>query len=90
MELTTKQKAAFGIGAVGKDMVYALSASYVMYYYQDVLGLSATFVGLRLMMTVLPMVVLVAALVLFRRKLTLSDDHAAEISAQLHGKKEGV
>ena len=90
MELTTKQKAAFGIGAVGKDMVYALSASYVMYYYQDVLGLSATFVGLRLMMTVLPMVVLVAALVLFRRKFTLSDDHAAEISVQLHGKKEGV
>ena len=90
MELTTKQKAAFGIGAVGKDMVYALSASYVMYYYQDVLGLSATFVGLRLMMTVLPMVVLVAALVLFRRKFTLSDDHAAEISAQLHGTKEGV
>lgn len=90
MELTTKQKAAFGIGAVGKDMVYALSASYVMYYYKDVLGLSATFVGLRLMMTVLPMVVLVAALVLFRRKFTLSDDHAAEISAQLHGKKEGV
>ena len=36
MELTGKQKAAFGIGAVGKDMVYALSASYVMYYYQDV------------------------------------------------------
>ena len=36
MELTTKQKAAFGIGAVGKDMVYALSASYVMYYYQAV------------------------------------------------------
>ena len=49
MKLTGKQKAAFGIGAVGKDMVYALSASYVMYYYQDVLGLSATFVGLILM-----------------------------------------
>ena len=44
MELTLKQKTAFGIGAVGKDMVYALSASYVMYYYQDVLGLSASFV----------------------------------------------
>ena len=28
MELTLKQKSAFGIGAVGKDMVYALSASY--------------------------------------------------------------
>lgn len=49
MELTLKQKTAFGIGAVGKDMVYALSASYVMYYYQDVLGLSASFVGLLLM-----------------------------------------
>ncbi len=49
MKLTFKQKAAFGIGAVGKDMVYALSASFVMYYYQDVLGLSATFVGLILM-----------------------------------------
>lgn len=49
MKLTFKQKVAFGIGAVGKDMVYALSASYVMYYYQDVLGLSATFVGLILM-----------------------------------------
>ncbi len=49
MELTLKQKAAYGIGAVGKDMVYALSASYAMYFYQDVLGLSATFVGLILM-----------------------------------------
>ena len=49
MDLTLKQKAAFGVGAVGKDMVYALSASYVMYFYQYVLGLSATFVGLILM-----------------------------------------
>ena len=49
MKLTRSQTAAFGIGAVGKDMVYALSASFVMYYYQDILGLSATFVGLILM-----------------------------------------
>jgi melibiose permease len=49
MKFTRKQTAAFGIGAVGKDMVYALSASYVMYFYQDILGLSATFVGLILM-----------------------------------------
>ena len=49
MKLTRSQSAAFGIGAVGKDMVYALSASYVMYFYQDILGLSATFVGLILM-----------------------------------------
>ena len=49
MKLTVKQKAAFGIGAVGKDMVYALSASYIMYYYQDIIGLPASFVGLILM-----------------------------------------
>lgn len=49
MKLTKTQTAAFGVGAVGKDMVYALSASYVMYYYQDILGLSASFVGLILM-----------------------------------------
>ena len=49
MKLTLRQKAAFGIGAVGKDMVYALSANFIMYYYQDVLGLSASFVGLILM-----------------------------------------
>ncbi|MBQ1448140.1 MAG: MFS transporter, partial [Erysipelotrichaceae bacterium] len=30
-------------------MVYALSASYVMYYYQDILGLPASFVGTILM-----------------------------------------
>ncbi|MBQ6450584.1 MAG: MFS transporter [Solobacterium sp.] len=49
MKSSFKQNAAFGIGAIGKDMVYALSASYVMFYYQDVLGLSATFVGTILM-----------------------------------------
>ena len=49
MKLTKSQTVSYGIGAVGKDMVYALSASYVMYYYQDILGLSATFVGLILM-----------------------------------------
>ena len=49
MKLSLGQKAAYGLGAVGKDMVYALSASYVMFYYQDILGLSATFVGVILM-----------------------------------------
>lgn len=50
MKLSTGQKTAYGIGAVGKDMVYALSSSYILYYYQDLLGLSATFVGLILML----------------------------------------
>ncbi|MBQ2041611.1 MAG: MFS transporter, partial [Firmicutes bacterium] len=49
MKLSLKQKIAFGLGAVGKDMVYALSASYVLYYYQDLLGIKASFVGLILM-----------------------------------------
>ena len=47
--LTGRAKLSYALGAVGKDMVYALSASYVMFYYQDTLGLSATFVGLILM-----------------------------------------
>ena len=32
--LSGKEKFAYGIGAVGKDMVYMLSASYILYYYQ--------------------------------------------------------
>jgi melibiose permease len=49
MKFTKKQTASYGLGAVGKDMVYALSSGYVMYYFQDVLGISASFVGLILM-----------------------------------------
>ena len=41
MRLTAKEKIAYGLGAVGKDMVYMLSASYVLYYFQDILGVSA-------------------------------------------------
>lgn len=48
-EFGKKQFFTYGLGAIGKDMVYALSASYIMYYYQDILGLSATFVGFILM-----------------------------------------
>ena len=47
---TGRETAAYGLGAIGKDMVYALSSSYVMYYYQDILGLSASFVGLVLLL----------------------------------------
>lgn len=49
MKFSKKETAAYGLGAIGKDMVYALSASFVMYYYQDIMGLSASFVGLILM-----------------------------------------
>ena len=44
-KLKGKEKFAYGIGAVGKDMVYMLSASYVLYYYQDIMGVSAVAMG---------------------------------------------
>ncbi len=49
MELKFKEKAAYGLGAVGKDMVYMLSASYVLYYFQDILGVSAIAMGVILL-----------------------------------------
>ena len=49
MNLTLKEKISYGLGAVGKDMVYMLSASYVLYYFQDVLGVSAIAMGVILM-----------------------------------------
>lgn len=44
-KLKGKEKFAYGIGAVGKDMVYMLSASYVLYYYQDIMSVSAVAMG---------------------------------------------
>lgn len=49
MKLTAREKVAYGLGAVGKDMVYMLSASYILYYYQDILGVSAFAMGIILM-----------------------------------------
>ncbi len=49
MSLTIREKISYGLGAVGKDMVYMLSASYILYYYQDVLGVSAIAMGIILM-----------------------------------------
>jgi len=49
MQLRMKEKAAYGLGAIGKDMVYMLSASYILYYFQDVLGVSAVAMGVILL-----------------------------------------
>ncbi|MBR4760285.1 MAG: MFS transporter [Lachnospiraceae bacterium] len=49
MNLSVKEKISYGLGAVGKDMVYMLSASYVLYYFQDVLGVSAVAMGMILL-----------------------------------------
>ncbi len=48
-KLTFGEKAAYGLGAVGKDMVYMLSASYILYYYQDIMGVSAWAMGIILL-----------------------------------------
>ena len=47
--LTGKEKFAYGIGAVGKDMVYMLSASYILYYFQDIMKTSAIAMGIILL-----------------------------------------
>lgn len=44
-----REKFAYGLGAIGKDMVYMLSASYILYYYQDLLGVSSWVMGIILM-----------------------------------------
>lgn len=49
MKLSGKEKFSYGLGAVGKDMVYMLSASYVLYYFQDILGVNALAMGVILM-----------------------------------------
>lgn len=47
--LTGPAKLSYALGAVGKDMVYMLSASYVLYYFQDLLGVKAWIMGVILM-----------------------------------------
>ena len=47
--LQKRTKIAYGVGAVGKDMVYMLVASYILYYYNSVLGVSSLFIGTVLM-----------------------------------------
>ncbi|MDY2837308.1 MAG: glycoside-pentoside-hexuronide (GPH):cation symporter [Bilifractor sp.] len=49
MKLTIRNKAAFCFGAFGKDIVYMLVNSYLLYYYNVVLGISSAFIGAVLM-----------------------------------------
>ena len=48
-KLTGSEKMAYGLGAVGKDMVYMLSASYISIYFLDVMGISAVAIAFLLM-----------------------------------------
>ncbi|WP_230206485.1 glycoside-pentoside-hexuronide (GPH):cation symporter [Microbacterium gorillae] len=45
----TANRVGFGIGAVGKDLVYALVTGFILYYYNSVLGVSGTFLGIIMM-----------------------------------------
>lgn len=50
MNLTKKVKVSYGMGAIGKDMVYALAAGFLLNYYTVDLKISGTFVGVLFMM----------------------------------------
>ena len=45
MKLTAKAKYSYGIGALGKDLVYGIVGTYLMFYFTDVVGLAPAFVG---------------------------------------------
>ena len=45
MQLTAKAKYSYGIGALGKDLVYGIVGTYLMIYFTDVVGLAPAFVG---------------------------------------------
>lgn len=44
-QLSGLAKFSYALGAIGKDMVYMLSATYILYYYQDIMGVSAVAMG---------------------------------------------
>ncbi len=44
-KISAKERYSFSIGALGKDLVYGLTATFAMIYFTDVLGVSASFIG---------------------------------------------
>lgn len=44
-QVTRKAKYSFGIGAFGKDLVVGLTGTFLMFYFTDILGIAASFVG---------------------------------------------
>lgn len=43
------RRIGYGMGAVGKDMVYAFVSGFILYFYNNVLGVSGTFIGIMMM-----------------------------------------
>ena len=51
VSLKTKEKVAYGIGAIGKDWVYALVSGFLLIYFNTVIGVSGVFTGVLFMVT---------------------------------------
>ncbi|MEH2919591.1 MFS transporter [Samsonia erythrinae] len=51
MKLTIREKGCFGVGAFSKDIFSVVITSYLMVFYTDVFGLSASLAGMVLMIT---------------------------------------
>ncbi|MCC8067934.1 MAG: glycoside-pentoside-hexuronide (GPH):cation symporter [Clostridiales bacterium] len=49
MNISAKTKVSYAIGGLGKNLAYGFVASYTLYYYNTILGISASFVGILLM-----------------------------------------
>ena len=45
-KISAKERYSFAFGALGKDLVYGITATFAMIYFTDVLGVSASFIGL--------------------------------------------
>lgn len=45
MRLSAREKYSYGVGAFGKDLVYAFVATYLMIFFTDEVGISSVFVG---------------------------------------------
>ncbi len=50
MNLTKREKVSYGVGAIGKDMVYTLVSGFLLYYYNRVLGIKGSFIGVMFML----------------------------------------
>ena len=45
MKLSAGRKLCFGVGALGKDLCYAMISTFLMIYLTDTVGLAPLFVG---------------------------------------------
>ncbi len=49
MQLSFREKASYGIGALGKDMACGIVNTFLMFYFTDVIGLAPAFLGVLFM-----------------------------------------